>query len=284
MNRKTTQEGVEAMTETWILLLTLLLSSAMPAWAGDDAKYGRFLFPAGHGYGVPSYGFGYGKHGATQQTPVNGFPTPGLQSNDRIAFCGDSITFLGGHDPEYVGFINLFQNQLSTLDPTVQIYDYGVPGYRVNDVIGQFNSIMQCNPTVVVLFIGINDIDVGEKPQVFYPAYQRLVSYFVEQPGIREVVLLSPMCHYERQDGKNPWDAAIDAFTHDVYVVAQSTPKCFYCPMRGYWGYWESKVNPRGIADGILTRPDGLHPNQQGHNLIATVLDATFGLPQPYLP
>ena len=97
-------------------------------------------------------------------------PTP-LKADEKIAFFGDSITMQGG----YIKLIGqAIKESDATKDLGVKLFQHGLNGGRVPTVLegqspwGKLGGTMQEliekeKPTVVVIFVGINDVWHGAK-------------------------------------------------------------------------------------------------------------------------
>ena len=84
----------------------------------------------------------------------NGFDM--LDDNDRIVFFGDSITLLGVKPN---GYITLIKDSLSKKFPSIEIIGAGIGGNKVPDLQARIDAdVIAKNPTIVVIYIGINDV------------------------------------------------------------------------------------------------------------------------------
>src|SRR5262249_32346209 len=173
-----------------------------------------------------------------------------LNSNDRVVFLGDSITYLGAKDPS-VGnpwFLVLQQDVENAIGGNIRLFNSGVGGYTTTKGLVNFNQlVLSLNPTVCVIWLGINDIDSFTPPLTTNQNIEAMISLCTSR-GIK-VVLVSPMAHGEKPDGQNPpYDAAIDSYSHFLHALAitDSTNLVYYMPMRAYFLMEEKQVNPAG--------------------------------------
>jgi len=246
------------MRKLFTLALALVLSASAHASASNISPY------------VPS------------PPTVSRYPT--LQADDKIVFAGDSVTALGFMSQNGgLGWGTQFQ-QLTSSIPALTVVDSGVEGDTSATLLARFaKTVLAVNPTVVVIWIGVNDIHFGLYPgpngQSNTPKnIQAMVSWCLLYPHIREVVLVSPECIGEKRDGQNPFDWALDAFALYLWGVAANdhSGRVFYCPMRQYWAMQESFSNPQDLPSGVLTI-DGVHPNSLGNVFIRNVFLKEFG-------
>src|SRR5688572_28178510 len=85
-----------------------------------------------------------------------------LKQGDRIVFLGDSIT-QGGGGPK--GYVTLIKNKLQEKksDLGVEVVNAGISGNKVPDLQGRVDrDVIAKKPTIVFIYIGINDVWHGE--------------------------------------------------------------------------------------------------------------------------
>ena len=90
-------------------------------------------------------------------------PAVTLEKGDRIVFLGDSIT-AAGVGPK--GFVTLIKNALAEKhkDLGVKVIGAGVSGNKVPDIQKRLEKdVLSKKPTIVVIYIGINDVWHGER-------------------------------------------------------------------------------------------------------------------------
>src|SRR4051812_40725507 len=81
-----------------------------------------------------------------------------LNKGDRIVFLGDSIT-AGGVAAK--GYVTLIKNTLADKqkDLGIEIIGAGISGNKVPDLQKRLDrDVLKKNPTLVVIYIGINDV------------------------------------------------------------------------------------------------------------------------------
>jgi len=216
-----------------------------------------------------------------------------LQPNDRVVIAGDSIVQLGQNDPEGPGFWYLFTQSAGNAVPGSLYWNSGVPGNTSKDLAQRFYStVLNVNPSVVIIQIGINDIDQlafeRYNPHQLHLNLEYMINACLAS-GVREIVLTSPMGRFEHQDGSNPssvqYDEAIDRYSRFLYDIARddTSGRIYYCPLRGYFLLEEARINPLG-ASNVLMRPDGLHQNKNGEQFLYQVYMTEFGFQHGVLP
>src|SRR6266481_4387174 len=105
-----------------------------------------------------------------------------LKKGDRIVFLGDSITQAGVGEK---GYVTLIKNALAEKhkDLGIEVIGAGISGNKVPDLQKRLdNDVLKRKPTIVVIYIGINDVWHGEKD----PAKGTSPKAF--EAGLKEVI------------------------------------------------------------------------------------------------
>src|SRR5262249_28024356 len=142
-----------------------------------------------------------------------------LLPNDKIAIAGDSVTYLGFQG----GWVNIWQQYVQAYYPSMnlQFFNYGFPSYHSADLLNVFPTVLQNQPTVVMIYIGVNDSGYGIP---YLPTQSSNIQAMINQcracPSVRTIVLVSPFCFGEMHDGENPFDAALDAMAQSQAQLA----------------------------------------------------------------
>jgi lysophospholipase L1-like esterase len=193
-----------------------------------------------------------------------------LNMNDRIIFFGDSITELGVKPG---GYITIIKDTLSKKFPSIKIIGAGVSGNKVPDLQTRIDSdVIKKMPTVVVVYIGINDVwhsitpGCISTPKDTYEAGLVEIIGKIQQAGAR-ALLCTPSVIGEKWDGTNQLDANLEEYTAISRRVAQNA-KIEFCDLRNTFLRFLKTHNPDNVEQGILT-DDGVHLNDQGNRFIA---------------
>lgn len=104
-------------------------------------------------------------------------PSVKLKAGDRIVFLGDSIT-QGGAGPN--GYVTMIRQALEKkhADLKIEVIGAGISGNKVPDLQRRVDKdVIAKKPTIVFIYIGINDVWHGEKdpakgtmPEALWPA------------------------------------------------------------------------------------------------------------------
>jgi lysophospholipase L1-like esterase len=206
--------------------------------------------------------------------------TVSLKKGDRIVFLGDSIT-AGGTQPK--GYVTLIKKALREKhkDLDLEIIGAGISGNKVPDLQRRLErDVLAKKPTVVVIYIGINDVWHGEKDP------KRGTSKDKFEAGLKEiigkikdakarVILCTPSVIGEKTDGANALDAKLDEYAAISRRVAREE-KVQLCDLRRAFVEHLKKNNADNKEHGILTT-DRVHLNEAGNRFVAEVMLKSLG-------
>ncbi len=203
-----------------------------------------------------------------------------LKANDRIVFLGDSIT-QGGAGPK--GYVSLVREELdkNAKDLKVEVIGAGISGNKVPDLENRLeHDVLSKKPTVVVIYIGINDVWHGENdaskgtmPERFESGLGGIVEK-IQASGAR-VILATPSLIGERKDGGNKLDANLDLYAGITRKLA-AEKKTGLADLRRAFLDHVAKNNPENREAGILTS-DRVHLNDAGNRFVAVEMLKALG-------
>jgi lysophospholipase L1-like esterase len=218
---------------------------------------------------------------ATLLTPALGAEkSVALKKGDRIVFLGDSIT-AGGVSPK--GYVTLIKDQLKEKHPDlgIEVIGAGVSGNKVPDLQRRLDKdVLAKKPTVVVIYIGINDVWHGESdpakgtPKDKFEAGLKEIIGKCQEAGAR-VILCTPSVIGEKGDGSNKLDAKLDEYADVSRAVAKDT-KSQLCDLRKAFLAYEKENNKENKEKGVLTG-DRVHLNDAGNKLVADTMLKCLG-------
>jgi lysophospholipase L1-like esterase len=204
-----------------------------------------------------------------------------------INFLGDSITQgIGASDVEH-GYVSV----LSRIYGLRRANNYGISGTRIakrsvlrtNEKEDQHFStrveVMDPDADIIIVFGGTNDYGHGDAllgtpddrtEDTFYGACHYLFRSLSEKYGDRTIVVLTPLHRSDENEikykGKEEQPTILADYVRIVRDVAQyySFPIC---------DLWESaEICPTIAHNREALCPDGCHPNDEGHALLAHIL------------
>ena len=199
---------------------------------------------------------------------------PPLKKGDRIVFLGDSITQAGVGSK---GYVTLVKNQLAEKhkDLEIEVIGAGISGNKVLDLQRRLDKdVLARKPTLVVVYIGINDVWHGEKdpargtPKDKFEGGLKEIVKKIQDAGAR-VVLCTPTVIGEKKENK--LDPLLDEYADLSRGVAKETGSPL-CDLRKAFRDHLAKTNADDKEKGVLTS-DRVHLNEAGNKLVAdTVL------------
>lgn len=199
-----------------------------------------------------------------------------LNSTDRIVFFGDSITEQG----EFTnGYVTLIRTTLQRKHPGILVIGAGISGDKVPQLRERLDrDVLSQRPTLVVVYIGINDVWHCTKhgtgtPKTEYESGLREITRRILRTGAR-VVLCTPSVIGERRHGANELDAMLDGYADITRLVAKE-PGAGLCDLRTTFIRYLATHNPHDYTEGVLTL-DSVHLNDAGNRLVAESLLATL--------
>src|SRR6185295_7182425 len=161
-------------------------------------------------------------------------------------------------------------------DLGIEVIGAGISGNKVRDLQGRFDKhVIARKPTLVVLYIGINDVWHGEKDPARGPSKDKFESGLKEIIGKAtaagaRVILCTPSVIGEKKDGANNLDARLDEYANISRKVAKDL-KIQLCDLRAAFVDHHKKHNADNKASGILTS-DRVHLNEAGNRFVAEVM------------
>ncbi|MGH7172058.1 MAG: SGNH/GDSL hydrolase family protein [Gemmataceae bacterium] len=203
-----------------------------------------------------------------------------LKKGDRVVFLGDSIT-AGGVRPK--GYVTLIKKKLTEKhkDLGIEIIGAGISGNKVPDLQRRLDrDVLAKKPTVVMIYIGINDVWHGEKDpkrgtskDKFEAGLKEIIGK-IKGAGAR-VILCTPSVIGEKPDGANKLDAKLDEYSAISRRVAREE-KVQLCDLRREFQDYLKKNNATKKERDILTG-DGVHLNEAGNRFVAEIMLKALG-------
>lgn len=203
-----------------------------------------------------------------------------LKQGDRIVFLGDSITH-GGVGPK--GYVTLVKNALAEKhkDLEIEVIGAGISGNKVPDLQRRVDKdVIAKKPTVVVIYIGINDVWHGEKDPARGTSKEAFAAGLKEvigkcQAAGARVVLCTPSVIGEKKDGANSLDAKLDEYSEVSRGLAKEL-KLTLCDLRKEFLDHLKAKNSENAERGLLTS-DRVHLNEAGNKFVAEAMLKALG-------
>jgi lysophospholipase L1-like esterase len=203
-----------------------------------------------------------------------------LKKGERIIFFGDSIT-AAGVGPK--GYVTLIKNALADKheDLGIEVIGAGVSGNKVPDLQKRLHkAVLQRKPTLVVIYIGINDVWHGENnpakgtaPEKFEAGLKDIISQI--QKADAKAILCTPSVIGEFPGGANKLDKQLDDYADISRKVAKDTGSIL-CDLRKAFVDYLAANNTEKKEKGILTS-DRVHLNDAGNRFVAETILKSLG-------
>lgn len=200
-----------------------------------------------------------------------------LRQNEVIAFFGDSITQSGASPGGYCRRIgDAITEKKSGLG--VEVVYAGISGHKVPNLQARLKrDVLSKNPTVVFIYIGINDVwhsqsGKGTPKDKFESGLRDLIKQISDAGAA--IVLCTPSVIGEKTDGSNPLDEMLEEYSAISRKVASET-NVTLCDLRAKFIEYLKIANGKNESKGILTR-DGVHLNVAGNQFVAALADQTI--------
>ena len=191
-----------------------------------------------------------------------------LKKGDAIAFFGDSITQAGARQG---GYCKLIAEAIAKQRPELGVRPIyaGISGHKVPNLQGRLDrDVLSKKPTIVFIYIGINDVWHGKNgtPKDKFEAGLRDLVEKISDAGAT-IVLATPSVIGEKTDGSNKLDALLDEYAAISRTVAKDTGTTL-CDLRVAFIERLKEINPDNKERGVLTR-DSVHLNAAGNQFVA---------------
>ena len=206
----------------------------------------------------------------------------------KAAFLGDSITHgFGVTSPD-----KLYMNRLMEMGQLSEIQNCGLCGTRIarqrktsefahwdEDFCKRVEDIDE-NADIIVVFGGTNDHGHGDAPlgtpndrtpDTFWGACHYLMNRLIERFAGKTIVIMTPLHCASEDNHKIIEENGDSVVTLSIYVdIIKSVAAWYALPLLDL--HTQSGIQPRVPLIAKKYCPDGLHPNDDGHLLIANKL------------
>jgi lysophospholipase L1-like esterase len=211
-------------------------------------------------------------------------PQP-LKKDDRIVFFGDSIT-AAGVKPQ--GYVTLLTEAIKVANPDlgIETFGAGISGNKVPNLQARLEKdVISKKPTIVFIYIGINDVwhwkkntegemAGGTTKELFEVGLKDIIAK-LNTAGAR-VILCTPSVIGEKNDGSNEYDAMLEEYAAISRKVATDTGSQL-CDLRKAFIDHLKANNPDNLPKGILT-DDSVHLNPAGNAFVAVEMGKAIGV------
>ena len=193
-----------------------------------------------------------------------------LQPRQSVGFYGNSIThWYGGPErpdhPLGLGYCAMIGRMLTRIyqDFGLLIHDRGISGNRISHLLERFDrDVVPLKPNWISLLVGINDTASETNPGTPTADFERDYRALLERiKGQAQVVMMTPF-FLSVPGGSRKLTADLSEKI-DVVTALADTYADVFIPLHQYVAELGKQIDP------ALLVPDGVHPSQMGHGLIA---------------
>jgi lysophospholipase L1-like esterase len=205
-----------------------------------------------------------------------------LKPQQTLVFTGDSIThWYGGPDqtahPLGLGYCAMAGNMLTRIyrEYDLQVHNRGISGNKVSQVLERCErDVLSLTPDWVSLLIGINDTASDTNPGTpddrFEADYRALLGRLSSHA---KIVMMTPFFAMV-PNGARKLQADLNRKIAIVSSLAEEFAQVFI-PRHDHFARAATAIDP------ALLLPDGVHPSQMGHGLIADCWREGMGAQRP---
>lgn len=204
-------------------------------------------------------------------------------TNKKINFLGDSITQgCGTSGPD-----KIFTHLLKEKYHLAAASNYGIGGTRIarqqhpsdpiwdQDYCSRVKN-MDPDADIVVVFGGTNDFGHGDAPigtfadrtpDTFYGACHTLMESLIEKYSASRIVFLTPLHRCNEDNPRGDGNKEPSGRLSDYVEIIKEVARYYSLPVLDLFA--ESGLQPRVRIIQERYVPDGLHPNDAGHEILA---------------
>lgn len=205
----------------------------------------------------------------------------------KVNFLGDSIT--QGHGTSAPD--KIYHALLKEKYGLAEARNYGIGGTRIAKQHNPTNEVwdqdfckrcleMDPDADLIVVFGGTNDFGHGDAPlgsftdrmpNTYYGALHYLYTTLMEKYPKAQIVVMTPLHRISEDNPKGDGYKAYDFAPLSRYVeIIKEVTEYYSIPTLDLWSV--SGIQPKVEVIRQRYCPDGLHPNDAGHELIASRL------------
>lgn len=200
----------------------------------------------------------------------------------KMNVLGDSITEGVGVSCEE----NIFINVLGRNEQLSVVRNYGISATRIapqsddpNRSYVERYSAMDDDADIVIVFGGTNDYGHGKAPigtkddrtsETFYGACHVLFSGLINKYPLSTIVVMTPLHRIPEPEYDKIDSSRYDATLLDYSNILKEVAMYYAIPVLDM--YAMSGIHPQIECNRVNYCPDGLHPNDRGHEMMASRL------------
>lgn len=200
-----------------------------------------------------------------------------VQSGDKLAFLGDSITEAGHGHPG--GYVQLISTALAAHGKPIEIVGAGVSGHKSNQMLERLErDVLSKKPQWMALSCGVNDVWHGANgvPIADYQKNIRSIVDRAQTAGIKVVILTSTMIGEDQSNKNNQRLVPYNEFLRSLAAEKHCLLADLNAEMQGALAE-ANKTPAQPKKENVLTT-DGVHMAFAGDVMMAVGVLKALGL------
>ena len=197
-----------------------------------------------------------------------------FKNGDKVAFLGDSITYLGAVYPS--GYCRLGEKALEWKGIKCDMVYAGISGHKSNQMLERLDrDVLAHKPQWMFLSCGVNDVWHGENG-VPLPQYKENITKLVEKAqaaGVNVIILASTLIG-EDLNGDN--NRKLNEY-NDFLKTLATEKKLPFVDLNSVMKQRINALEAKGRTPGTLLTVDGVHMNPAGNMIMAEGILKTIG-------
>lgn len=197
-----------------------------------------------------------------------------FKNGDKVAFLGDSITYLGAAYPS--GYCKLVDKALEWQGIKCEMIYAGISGHKSNQMLERLDrDVLSHKPQWMLLSCGVNDVWHGENG-VPLPQYKENITQIVEKAqaaGVNVIILASTLIG-EDVNGDN--NRKLNEY-NDFLKTLAAEKNLPFVDLNTVMKQRINALEAKGRTPGTLLTVDGVHMNPAGNMIMAEGILKTIG-------
>lgn len=190
------------------------------------------------------------------------------KNNLKIAFLGDSITWLGWNTP--YGYVQKTVQALNEDGFTIIPFPAGVSGNVTKEMLDRMDSdVLKNNPDILFFMGGINDIWLKNNR---VGKYRKNVESIIDKAQKDNVEVIIINLTVISEDIKNSKNKKVAKYNKTLGKIAKEKNVQLIDINTQLW----NEINKNDTHGGIVTIPDGVHLNEKGNEILSKKIVGDF--------
>ena len=183
------------------------------------------------------------------------------KNNLKIAFLGDSITWLGWNSP--YGYVQKTVKALNDADYTITPFPEGINGNVTKEMLNRMDTdVLNHQPDIMFFMGGINDIWLKNDS---VRKYRKNVEKIIDKAQKDNIEVIIINLTVISEDINAPENKKIAAYNKMLEKIAKEKNVQLIDINTSLW----NEINNHENHGGIVTVSDGVHLNEKGNEILS---------------